>query len=399
MRFFGISIDSLLPWRMASRIRMLAFVLDKIGKGNFSQKAPISEGDIIGKLGVKINEIATSLESQIGKLKHERVQLKTIISNMSEGVVVTNEDGIIILANPSWYKIFGSSPKSLGQPILESVRIPHIFDTIMNALKSKKLSEEEFGVGDRFFVARAVPFETNQVKGCVTVINDITKVKRLERMRRDFTANVSHQMKTPLTSILGYSETLLNGALKDESSTYKFVETIHEQSLQLKELIDDVLELARIESVAKDVEAADMDIGELVEALINEFSDNKKGIIVNYTLAKIVVKSERTAVEHILRNLLDNAIKYTPVGGTVSVLLEELDRNVSVSIEDTGIGINAGELDRVFERFYRVDQSIKGSGLGLAIAKHLTDKIGGQILVQSKLGKGSKFQLILPKMS
>lgn len=399
MHLFGISLRKWLPWRILSRIRMLLFVLDRIGRGDFGQKAPISEDDIIGKLGIKINEIADSLSSQMDALRHERAQIETIVDNMSEGVVVTDVHGVILFANIAWYNIFETTPKSLGHPLLESVRIPHIFDSIKNAFLKNIITEVEFGVGDRCFVARSAPLKTQDFNGCVTVVNDISKTKHLENIRRDFTANVSHQMKTPLTSIIGYSETLLDGALNDNNSAVNFVKTIHSESKRLKELIDDVLDLAKIESPSLKKELKEFDVSVLITDLLGEFGNNKKGITIKFSGQRINISSNPQAVRHIVHNLLDNAIKYSYDGGIIDVDTAGSEKDVIVLVRDYGIGISEEDLPRIFERFYRVNnlQTKEGSGLGLAIAKHLAEQITANILVESELGKGSIFKLIIPK--
>lgn len=401
MKFFGITLDSWFPWKIAGRIRMLTFVLDKIGKGDFSQMAPISQSDMIGKLGIKINEIADSLSKQINILKYERMQLETIINNMVEGVAVVDGSGVMVLANAAWYKIFGTSPKSLGHPILESVRVPQIYDSISASLGCPGASEVEFGVGDRFFVARSAPFETAEFKGCVTVVNDISKMRILENVRRDFSANVSHQMKTPLTSILGYSETLLQEAVSDPETSRRFVQTIHEQAINLKDLIEDVLGLARIESFSYRADRKEMDVQDAATAVAAKFKDNKKRVIVIVDVPKIAIISDRKAIEHALHNLIDNAVKYTPEGGRVKISGSEDGSNVLISVVDNGVGIPGSDISRIFERFYRVggsdDLVREGTGLGLAIVKHLVEKLRGEIFVESSIGMGSTFTIKILK--
>lgn len=402
MKLFGISLESWLPWKMASRIRILSFVLDRIGRSDFSQMAPMAQSDIIGDLGRKINELASSLSSQIKNLKHERAQLEAIINNMAEGVVVTDENGTITLANKAWYNIFSSSPDKLGRSILESVRVPQIFDGIKKSMLSGKHNEVEFGLGDRFFVSKSTPFVSSEFNGCVTVVNDISRMKELENMRRDFTANVSHQMKTPLTSILGYSETLLQGAINDPEASMRFVQTIHEQAISLKELIEDVLGLARIESSTYQSEWKEMNLQNAVASAVAGFKDTNKHLSISIDVPKITIRSDQKAIEHILHNLIDNAVKYTPADGSVKIVASENGTNMLISVIDNGVGIPEGDINRIFERFYRAsgpdNLPREGTGLGLAIAKHLVEKLRGQISVKSRVGEGSTFTINIPKV-
>lgn len=400
MKLLGITLGSWLPWRLAGRIRALSSALDRIGSGDLSTIVPLSEDDIIGSLGARINGLASSLSVQMNRLRLERTQLETIIDNMSEGVAVTDAGTVLLLANQAWYRTFGSSPKSLGSPILESVRVPHIFDSIRNSTASRMPSETEFGIGDRFFIARSVPFETAGVLGCVTVVSDTTRMKSLENIRRDFTANVSHQMKTPLTSILGYSETLLSGALDDPAASRRFIETIHEQAVKLRELIEDVMELARIESPMFHPELVGTDLRALLENTVNDFSHGRKNVRVILDCGELFAVTDRKAVSHIVHNLVDNAVKYSYDGGDVMVKAFSDGANIYISVTDKGVGISEEDTGRIFERFYRANGSDRtsrdGTGLGLAITKHLVEKLNGRIDVTSRPGCGSTFTVTLP---
>jgi two-component system phosphate regulon sensor histidine kinase PhoR len=303
-------------------------------------------------------------------------------------------------ANPAWYRIFNSSPSGLGRPILESARVPQIFDIINEAVTKKSAQELEFGIGERTFVARAVPFEIGGEQGCVTVISDVSKLKQMETMRRDFTANVSHQMKTPLTSILGYSETLLRMNEDDRASVKAFARTIHDQGTKLKELIDDILELARIESPRHGPDVTSVELKDVVDVVAREFQKNDKGITFALNVPNTVIMSDAKDVRHIFHNLMDNAVKFSPRGAVVEVLGRANGKTVEVSVRDFGPGIPEDELGRIFERFYRVPSagsiSPEGSGLGLAIAKHLTERLGGAIKAESVEGSGSTFTVTLP---
>jgi len=383
---------------MASRVRILSFVLERIKRGDFSQKAPVSKSDSIGKLGIKINEVAESLAGKMRRLEIERVQFETVINNIDEALLVTNNEMVVILVNPAWYRIFRTDPKSLGKPLLEVVRVPEMYDSMKNAISGGSRTEAEFVYNDMFFVAKNDPFETENFSGCVTVLTDVTKTKKLEGMRRDFTANVSHQMKTPLTSILGYSEIILSGAINDKTSSEKFIRTIHEQSLKLKALIDDVLALSKIESPSFALKFSEFDVNEIVEDCVTELEDNTNNVSISYEPVNAVIRSDRAAIRHVIHNVLDNAIKYSSKNGNVQVAVIKESGCIKISIRDNGSGIEKDELDHIFERFYRVDTSISvpGTGLGLAIAKHLCDRINASISVVSDPGKGSTFELSIP---
>lgn len=329
--------------------------------------------------------------------KHEQAQLEAIINAMVEGVVVVDNNSIITLANSAWYKTFGSDPKSLGRPFSESIIIKELTENIRNVISDRKPIEIDFGFDGRTFTANIAPFKL----GCVAVINEVTRLKKLEEVRRDFTANVSHQMKTPLTSIIGYSETLLDGAVEDPKAAIPFVQTIHEQALKLKALIEDVLGLARIESNSWKPEFKELNIKETVHSSAEEYRKNKKGVTIFIDVPDVTIKSDKESIEHILHNLIDNGVKYTPSGGKIQIAGVDSIDNFTIFVSDTGIGIQPADIERVFERFYRsgpTAQTLKGgTGLGLAIVKHLIDKLNGKITVQSKEGVGTKFTIVFPK--
>ena len=399
MQLFGVSIGSLLPWRLARRIRLLTNTVTKITSGNFSVNIPMTENDELGVLGRKINEMATSLAFQADIHKREHGQLEAIINSITEGVIVTDSNGIITLANAAWYRIFGSTPASLGMPTLQSIRVPTLYENILKTLETNLPLEMDFSFDGRYFNASTIRFQSSGINGCVAVVNEVTKLRRLEEIRQQFTANVSHQMKTPLTSILGYSETLLRGAINNSTTAKSFVETIHEQAVALKELIEDVLGLAKIESPTYKSTFTDVDIFEVIQSAIAEFK-NDKSITIKLNVPSIVIKSDKKAIEHIIHNLVDNAVKYTPAGGNVEIAAYKDENTISISVSDNGIGIPEQDIDRIFERFYRISGSGRplkeGTGLGLAIVKHLVEKLNGNVYVESRLGSGSTFTVKLP---
>jgi two-component system phosphate regulon sensor histidine kinase PhoR len=261
-------------------------------------------------------------------------------------------------------------------------------------------------IGDKMSVAiQATPLPGEPSPGVVIVMHDTTELRRLESLRRDFVANVSHELKTPLSSIKAYAETLRNGALDDRQASIKFVERIMEQSERLHHLILDMLSLARIESAQQVVEIVPVSVEEVVQecfAAQRPAADAKQiALVAEPQQPGCLVRADKEGLREILDNLVDNAIKYTSAGGRVAVRWRTTGdaKMVSIEVEDTGIGISAEELTRVFERFYRVDKArsreMGGTGLGLAIVKHLAQSFGGGVSAKSESGQGSRFTVEL----
>ena len=242
------------------------------------------------------------------------------------------------------------------------------------------------------------------LSGVVLVFHDITGIKKLERVRQDFVANVSHELKTPLTSIKGYAEALIDGAKNDEVTLSNFLETIKFNAERMNKLITDLLELAKIESsdyqIAKTQVSLKSVVDECISVFKEEFEKKKLSIDVNIQNGAESVSVDRNKIELVLNNLIDNAIKYTPESGKVSVNAKPSGNFIEISVRDTGIGITSNEIDRIFERFYRVDKArsreLGGTGLGLSIVKHIVEAHCGRVWVESELNKGSIFIFTLP---
>jgi two-component system, OmpR family, phosphate regulon sensor histidine kinase PhoR len=397
VRLFGISIKRILPWNLSKKIKHISAQVDGMLSPSHNIVAPLSDKDALGILSRRVHEAAQRFSMGTDTIDHEKRQLDLIVNTLPEAVVVTNTDGVVLMANSAWYALFDSTPADVGRNILEIVRATAIFDNISTALASDTPTEREFNNNGKYLITQSIPFQSPLINGCITVIRDLSRIRRLEDLRREFTANVSHQMKTPLTSILGYSETLLDGAMNNTEVLGPFINTIHKQALKLKKLIEEIMELARIESPALNLKTEDLDVAVLLNDVADQFHNNKTGVIVNCDAPSITIHADPDSLRHIIQNLVDNAVKFTPAGGKVSVSAKAENTTISITISDTGVGIPEEDLPRVFERFYRIDPSVEGAGLGLAIAKHLTDRMGGTIKVSSHRGEGASFTITLPQ--
>ncbi len=351
-----------------------------------------------------------NFDEMLQRLGSNESMLNVILNSMGEGVLLLNQANRVVLMNPSAEKILGTSEKeAIGKNYLEVVRHPVLSDLLTQARTEgdSASAEIEFSSKDeRTFAvsAAAIRVEQGHLLGQIMVFSDISSLKKLMRMRTDFAANVSHELKTPLTAILGYVETLLEGAIDDKKNRVQFLEKISAQAERLHALIADVLQLSAIESGAYLEAVEPVDLSEVaqqaVELLKAKWEARRIQVLQEIPAGRKAL-TQKEGIFHVVENLLDNAIKYSPAKSKVfirSLILP--DGRVELSVEDEGPGIPVEARSRVFERFFRVDaarnREAGGTGLGLSIVKHLVDRMGGEIHLTSEVGKGSIFRIILP---
>jgi len=391
-------------------LREMAEVATRIGRGGFGWRVPVSGRDEVGELATVMNEMAERIEGEIKSVAAEKNRLGTILRGMGEGVMVTDAMGVITLVNPAFRSLFDLTEDVEGRPLIDITRHPSLNDAFRKTVASKEERVEELDIrlfGGITVMTHWVPLmEKEELQGVVAVFLDISNLKRLEKVRRDFVANVSHELRTPVTVIRGYAETLLGGALlADPERAGSFLEKIHRHAERLSSLIDDLLALSELESGEKPLVMEPVAVAGVVArvcALLEEKA-RRKNIAIDRHGAEGAqqVMADRGRLEQVLVNLLDNAVKYTPENGSISVSAEPVEGMVAIVVADTGIGIPPGEQTRIFERFYRVDTARSreqgGTGLGLAIVKHLVQQHGGEVSVESTPGKGSTFTITLRK--
>jgi two-component system, OmpR family, phosphate regulon sensor histidine kinase PhoR len=331
------------------------------------------------------------------------------MSGMREGLLVVNKDMRVVASNPAAHKLFNASHTKLkSQRLTELTRNPAIYSAFLDGLKGQEVSGvkvETHGPERQVFDLRVVPIGTNGngAQGALGVFFEITRTERLELVRQEFLSNVSHELRTPLTSIMAFVETLENGAKEDPESCQRFLSIIRKNASRMHTLIDDILDLTAIESGSVQLRAARVNLHELVDevcaSLPNQASARNVTLRNNVPPGTLVYADARR-LEQMLTNLIDNGIKFSRENGTVSIGYQSGERD-QISVHDTGDGIPAQHLERLFERFYRVDRArsreLGGTGLGLAIVKHLALLHGGEVTVDSELGKGSTFTIHLPK--
>jgi two-component system phosphate regulon sensor histidine kinase PhoR len=391
-------------------IERLVETTQRIARGVIPQTIIHKSRFEVGVLETAVEEMSRRLADNFKKLSDERGQTAAIIANMAEGLIAIDNEGKIIMINPVVEKLFGTTlPEAAGKLAREVIRNNEVAGLLEAALKSAALLEKEFDLflpARRTFFAHAGPIrnERRELIGVVCVLNDVTELKKLENYRSEFVANVSHELKTPLATIHSYVQTLAGGAINDPEHNLGFLEKIDKHVMSLAALIDDILEVSQLESKTGLAALTQLDITQPVNRALETIAERirKKKISLKNDLASpgLFVLGLEDHIYRAILNLLENAANYTPEGGTISISSSRRGGEIAVSVADTGIGIPAEHLPRIFERFYRVDTSrsrqVGGTGLGLAIVKHVMNIHNGSVAVQSEEGKGSTFTLIFP---
>jgi len=388
---------------VATRIRRLKQFADRAAAGDFTPLEKDHGRDELAELAQALGGTVAQLGQTIHTLTDERNRSAAILGSMVEGVAVVAGDERILYCNHAFEQILElPEGSSQGKKLVEALRQVELVAAVRQVLPGGEEVTGEVEVGTvrrRSFSVTAAPVRAAGANSAVLVLHDITELRRLERVRRDFVANVSHEFKTPLTAIQGFAETLLGGALDDKANRAHFVEIIREHARRLARLTDDLLKLSRIEAGRLELELRPVRVAALVNGCIEtaRFKAEAKGLRINVQLPEGLppVHADGAQLGEVLQNLLDNAIQYTPQGGQIDVSATANPEGVTFTVADTGIGIPESELERIFERFYRVDaarsREAGGTGLGLAIARHIVDAHGGRIWVESAVGQGSRF--------
>ncbi len=408
-----------LGWALA-RCRAVARELERslvaLGEGRPVRPTRTRATGPMGRLTRAFDAVIPRVEERIGRLGRDVDQLRVVLGGMAEGVIAIDSRRRLLFANKSADLLFGLGPMAVGRLVPELIRSPQIQEAVDATLAGPDSYRGEIALPGREMLPRSLPrvlavhgalLPGPSPSGAVLVFHDVTELRRLERMRQDFVANVSHELKTPLASIKAYTETLLDWALHDEAVNVRFLNRIEEQADRLDQLILDLLSLARLESGHEVFHHGPLAVSAVVEACVETHQGRAqaKGLAISLDLGPVdertLIVADEEAVHQILDNLIDNAIKYTPEGGWIRVGGSLTDDSVALAVADSGIGIPRDDLPRIFERFYRVDKArsreMGGTGLGLSIVKHVIQSIGGQITVESRVGEGTRFEVRFPR--
>jgi len=382
-----------------------------IAKGNFGEQVAVQSDDEIGQLATSFNTMSVELQDSIQELRTSDATNQAILTSMVNGLIAVDHDTRIMFINRTAQKMFNLKEEELiGQPLIEALKghdlaglFPKDFD-----LYSSMKKEIEFHDPHRYYkvftsVVKEKEKEENHL-GLLMSFIDVTQMRQLENMRKDFVANVSHELKTPLTSIQGFVETLKEGAAEDKALRDRFINIIEIEAIRLKSLIDDILVLSDIEKSTIDHNIGDVDLKQTVNEIVGMMEQiaHKKQVAFSYHVSDRlpVIKANPVWVKQMFINLVENGIKYTPKGGQVSLNIQDNDHGIKIIVEDNGIGIAEEHLDRLFERFYRVDKARSkkegGTGLGLAIVKHIVLAMKGDIRVVSQVDQGTSFFIDIP---
>jgi two-component system phosphate regulon sensor histidine kinase PhoR len=390
--------------RDRERVSAILGVARRYALGDLSRPMPDYGDDDLGSVARAMDQAAQELGRRLDHLERDRARMEAILASMIEGVLVVNEHGRMQLVNDAARRILKLDKDVLDRSYVETIRHPGIVEHLGRALAGEETEGLELSVTrdtTRTLVAHVAPVVAAG-RGAVLVMHDITELRKADQVRRDFVANVSHELRTPLTAIKGYAEALLDDA-DDVEAREKFLDIIHRHATRMERLVKDLLRLARLDAGQESVELVPCDVGGLLKGIANDFepiaAQKEQTIAVEVAHDVSTLVTDSAKLHDIARNLIENAVNYTPQGGAIEVRATAVDGHFQLTVADTGHGIAPDDLPRVFERFYRVDKSRTGpggTGLGLSIVKHLAQVLGGEVTASNQPGGGALFTVTLP---
>lgn len=403
---------ALLSYNITKPINRVINVTKRLQNKDYSARINADYSGEIGNLNTSVNALAASLQAHVNEIEESEKQLNSILSNLVSGVVLIDDKGFVDLTNHATERFLSKhTSKITGREysyVFGPLGIDHLIETVIEDNVKRHDEAHIYFPEERILDVHIAPYYSQgwQQRGAIIVMHDITNIRRLEKMRSEFVANVSHELKTPITSVKGFAETLLSGDVSDKETSDQFLRIIYDESERLNRLITDLLELSKIEKQAMPLQITDVNVNEIINnstQTISKFARDK-----NITLhlpddsaEPVHVEADKDRLGQIVLNLVANAVNYTSDNGEIFINVEEHTSKIVIWVRDTGMGIPEESLDRLFERFYRVDQARSrhsgGTGLGLAIVKHLVESHDGKIFVKSVEGVGSTFTVELPK--
>ena len=406
----AILVAFLLNRAISAPLQDLLVAVRRLQEREFGRKVLVQSTDEIGQLGKAFNELSETLEELFFKISDRESTLDTVLSSMDDGVIAVNMRREVILANRAAADLFHHQEKEMiGKNQFEATRHEELSRILEKTMDGQDSFSQEMRLrpgSERIIAVTSSPLEDQhgKIQGAVAVMRDVTSLRHLEQMRQEFVANVSHELRTPLTSIKGFSETLLNSNFEDRALYERFLAIINNETDRMIALINDLLDLSRIESGKQPLNKGAVDMRKVFDetVLMLENKAAAKGVTIeNNIYYPVMVEGDEKLLKQVALNLVDNGVKYNVEGGKVWIEAEQGLDSVEFIIGDTGLGIASEHLDRIFERFYRVDKGrarhMGGTGLGLAITKHIIDKHKGTIAIESRVGKGTKFRITLKR--
>ena len=393
---------------LAKRIRSIQGFTERLLDASSDTTPPAQPDDELGILNQSLHRMGARIRDLVESLSLESGRRDAILGSMSEGVLAVDQRLQVIFCNDALARAVGSGvPAEPGTPVLDLVRDPVLVNLLTEVIASGKPVKHklQLSAGEgKSFEAAAAPLAMAGSRSAIVILHDITDLERLERVRKDFVANVSHELRTPLTAIRGYAETLLGGALADTDNNRRFVEIIQAHAIRLNNIAADLMILSELESGRPAAEPEMVSVRDAVEMAITtvESEARVRGVrLACGDVGDLVVRGHKIRLEQALVNLLDNAVKFNRTGGEARIETgRTADGKTYIAVADTGSGIPSEDLPRIFERFYRVDKArsraVGGTGLGLSIVKHVVERMNGAVRVESQLGRGSTFTIVLP---
>ena len=406
-------ISYIISRRISQPLEALTVTAQSFAQGDFDTRLPVGDSAEIGALADAMNTMAERLDDRIQEVDAQRQQVEAVLRSMTESVLAVDSQDRIIRINAAAAELFAvDGAAAIGRPIAEVIRNNDVLQLVSRVVSSDQPVEEEITIYDpeeRWLQAHGTVLHGADEAsiGALVVLNDLTRMRRLERVRRDFVANVSHELKTPITAIKGFVETLQGGAIQDNDAAERFLGIIGNHTERLHAIIEDLLALSRLDQDAEqEIELAPARLHELAVRAAEVCRVKAQARRVDVTIEDsdaVEALVNAPLVENALVNLIDNAIKYSDEGKQVKVSIEQERGGAVVRVHDEGPGIEKEHLPRIFERFYRTDsarsRALGGTGLGLAIVKHIAVAHGGSVTVQSTIGEGSTFSIHLPRLA
>jgi two-component system, OmpR family, phosphate regulon sensor histidine kinase PhoR len=408
----ALLFGAFLLWWMNHPLKELTAMAEQMAQGHLKQPLHLFPPSEFTPLALSLEKMSRDLRGKLDLLDAETSRLRAILLAMREGVLVTNEKGLITLINPFLRDILGGKiqwEKRTVQEIFMNTELQNAVDTILQGEPFQRLQLSLGWESPRFFEVQLVPLiSVHLPQGAVVIFHDITDLKHLLKVRQDFVANASHELRTPLTAINGALETMLSLLPANDPDANKFLSILQKNVRRMNYLVSDLLDLAKLEGQERSEMFLDeVNVAHVLESALQSVADlaQEKNISLGLDLSALAEDRslfwERDRVQQAIFNLLDNAVKYTPPGGSVRLSARETDKSLVIAVTDTGLGIPKEHLARIFERFYRVDRDrsreLGGTGLGLSIVKHIVEAHKGTVEAQSELGRGSTFTITFPK--
>jgi two-component system phosphate regulon sensor histidine kinase PhoR len=404
-----ILVSWLLARTLVGRINRLTDFADRLLDMSVPRPQLPAGTDELANLARSLSRMAPQIEEVVNRLRNELTRREAILASMTDGVLAVDARLNVTFCNMAFTNAVGVHGPAEGVPLIKVIRDPALFQIVKQVVDSgveqrKRLQLSTAGMQTSFDV-HAVPLASTTSRGAIAILNDVTPTEKLERVKRDFIANVSHEIRTPLATIRGYAETLLEGGLEDQHNRRKFIEIIQANGVRLNNIAADLLTLSELESGRPGAQPGPISLNDVLSNAIRAIEPAAHLMNVQLRadpIPDLYLSGYGIRLEQALMNLLDNAVKFNKQDGEVHVQVHDQSGNrIEIRVSDNGAGIPAEDLSRIFERFYRVDKArsrqVGGTGLGLSIVKHAVEQMGGTVAVESELGKGSTFVVILPQ--